>query len=181
MPAKPPDANLLFIWPGLQGPDNDGVLQPVLVWGPTTCVSKQTNPPPDYSTWWIAGFYVDDDCYVGRSMSVNVGDALDLDLALNQNVWTMTMTDINTGERTTHFYDLQGRPQNWAIFSVEPYGQYPIDPVYFGASTIKFAKPRKSGCTLFDIGQNNAITDVELSDDKLSCTFAGLVLRDANP
>jgi hypothetical protein len=63
VPAKPEPAGTIFLWPGLQ-PDRDGrnyfpigngVLQPVLTWGPSCAPGEK---PRTYSTWWISGQYV---------------------------------------------------------------------------------------------------------------------------
>lgn len=112
VPPKPPASGTLFLWPGIDpdganfDPINNGVLQPVLTWGPSCAPGTQ---PLDYSTWWISGQYVNTNgnvsgytgCDGGPIMSVNVCDTLNMDIALAGTVWTQTITDVQTNQTVT--------------------------------------------------------------------------------
>jgi hypothetical protein len=103
VPPAPPASGTLFLWPGLQPdgvnfePIDNGVLQPVLTWGPSCAPGKQ---PRTYSTWWISGQYVNTNgqvsgytgCAGGTFMSVNVCDTLDIDMVLSGTNWIQTIT-----------------------------------------------------------------------------------------
>jgi uncharacterized protein (TIGR03437 family) len=67
VPPAPPvptqQGAALFLWPGIDPtsnsanflPINNGVLQPVLSWGPSCAPTSQ---PPPFSSWWISAQYV---------------------------------------------------------------------------------------------------------------------------
>jgi hypothetical protein len=86
----------LFIWPGLQhrgGSDpariGNGVLQPVLTWGPS-CNPAAPRKGADYMGWWISAMYVNittgaagrGGCAGGEAMDVAVGDRLYIDFSV---------------------------------------------------------------------------------------------------
>jgi hypothetical protein len=89
VPPRPEPVGTLFLWPGLQPhsqgenflPIDNGVLQPVLTWGPSCAPGEK---PRAYSTWWISAQYVNTfgrhrgytDCQGGPIMRVKPGDTL---------------------------------------------------------------------------------------------------------
>jgi hypothetical protein len=159
VPAEPPATGTLFLWPGIQPdgknfyPINNGVLQPVLTWGPSCAPGTQ---PPAYSTWWVSAQYVNTvgndpgytGCQGGPIMSVAVGDALKMTLKLSKAVWTQNVTDVRTGQTVSFAIDMRNQQQNLMYFFIEGYGQYPVGAVDFTNTTIDFAMPFSGSCAL---------------------------------
>lgn len=147
----------LFLWPGIDPattsanflPIDNGVLQPVLSWGPSCAPVVQPKP---FSSWWISAQYVNTfgsaagftGCQSGPAMSVNPGDVLLIDMALDPStgVWSQTVTDANTGQTVSFSINLQGQGQNWVYFAIEQwYGATIKTPVVFSNTTITFKTP----------------------------------------
>ena len=162
----------LFLWPGLGPatnsanfmPINDGVLQPVLSWGPSCAPTSQPTP---FSSWWISAQYVNTfgsdpgytGCYSGSSMVVNPGDVLSIDMALDATtgVWTQTVTDANINQSVSFSFNMQGQGQNWAYFAMEEwYGATINTPVTFSNTTITFQSPDTAGWCSISQGATNA-------------------------
>jgi uncharacterized protein (TIGR03437 family) len=147
----------LFLWPGIDPstnsvnflPIDNGVLQPVLSWGPSCAPTSQPKP---FSSWWISAQYVNtfgsapgySGCQSGPSMLVSPGDVLLIDMALNAatGVWLQTIIDANTDQTVTFSINLQGQGQNWVFFAIEQwYGETITTPLVFSNSTITFLSP----------------------------------------
>jgi hypothetical protein len=147
----------LFLWPGLDPatssanflPINNGVLQPVLSWGPSCAPTPQPTP---FFSWWISAQYVNtfgsdpgySGCYSGNSMQVNPGDVLliNLSLAANSTVWTETVTDSNANQSVAFSIDMQGQGQNWAYWAMEFwYGATLPASLTFTNTTFTFQSP----------------------------------------
>jgi hypothetical protein len=188
VPPKPPASGTLFLWPGLQpnganfDPINNGVLQPVLTWGPACAPGTQ---PRAYSTWWISGQYVNTygnvpgytDCNGGPIMSVNVCDTLDMGFALSGTVWTQTVTDVQTGKAVTYSLDMMNQAQNLAYFVIEEYSSVPVSEVIFTNTTLTFGSPDAADCKLNMRGQNDYVSTPVASSDGLRCTIDQIILR----
>jgi hypothetical protein len=197
VPQEPPATGTLFLWPGLDPrtggtnymPINNGVLQPVLTWGPSCAPSEQ---PAAYSTWWISGQYVNTNgndsgytgCQSGDIMPVNVGDTLNIEMSLSGTTWTQTITDVQTAQSVNFAIDMQGQAQNIAYFQIEGYSQNPVSDVEFTNTTITFAKSQP-GCRVHYYGypkqmldRNDGITSPVISNGDLSCLIDRLVLHD---
>ena len=188
VPPEPPASGTLFLWPGLQPdganfePIDNGVLQPVLTWGPSCAPGKQ---PRSYSTWWISGQYVNTNgsdtsymgCKGGTIMSVAVGDTLDMDIALSGTVWTQTVTDEQTGQSVTYDIDLMNQAQNLAYFVIEEYSSAPVSDVVFTNTTITFDSPDAGDCKLTMRGQNDYVSVPVASSDGRSCFIEDIILR----
>ena len=188
VPPEPPPSGTLFLWPGLQPdganfqPIDNGVLQPVLTWGPSCAPGDQ---PRDYSTWWISGQYVNTNgsypgytgCLGGEIMSVDVGDTLTLEMAMAGTVWTQTVTDDQTGQKVTYSIDMLGQAQNIAYFIVEEYSSAPVSEVIFTDTTITFGTADAADCELTERGQTDYVSVPVPSDDGRTCSIANIILR----
>jgi hypothetical protein len=188
VPAEPPASGTLFLWPGLQpdganfDPINNGVLQPVLTWGPSCSPGKQ---PRAYSTWWISGQYVNTygnqpgytGCNGGPIMSVEVGDTLNIDMALAGTIWTQTVTDAQTGESVAYSIDMMAQAQNLAYFVIEEYSSAPVSEVIFTDNTITFGGSDSADCKLSRRGQTDFVSVPVASSDGRTCSIAEIILR----
>jgi len=183
VPAEPPPSGTLFLWPGLQPnganfePIDNGVLQPVLTWGPSCAPGKQ---PRAYSTWWISGQYVNTNgsdpgytgCEGGPIMSVDVGDTLNIDMVLAGTIWTQTVTDAETGQSVAYSIDMMNQAQTLAYFVIEEYSSAPLSAVIFSDTTIAFGSADSADCKLTMRGQNDFVSVPVASSDGLSCSIA---------
>jgi len=188
VPPQPPKTGTLFLWPGLQpnganfDPINNGVLQPVLTWGPSCSPGKQ---PASYSTWWISGQYVNTNgsepgytgCNGGNIMSVAVGDKLDMDISLSGTIWTQTVTDERSGMSVSYSIDMMKQAQNLAYFVVEEYSSAPVSEVIFTDTIITFGSADSGDCKLNMRGQNDYVSVPVASSDGLTCTIQEIILR----
>ncbi len=196
VPASPPPEGTLIIWPGLTpldtnsnptyDPIDDGILRPVLTWGPSCLPGTQPTP---YSTWYIAGEYhntIGTDpgftgCQGGAIMSVNVGDQLLETLTLGGTTWTERITDENTLRSVTFVIDMEGQTQNLLYFYIDGYGQEPVGAVTFSNTqfTMASAFPSAAACTPLTNGTfdpNDTSTAPTLSGDGLTCSIATITI-----
>ena len=188
VPPEPPKSGTLFLWPGLQpnganfDPINNGVLQPVLTWGPSCAPGKA---PASYSTWWISGQYVNTNgsqtgytgCNGGTIMSVAVGDKLDMDISLSGTIWTQTVTDERTSMSVAYSIDMMNQAQNLAYFVIEEYSSAPVSEVIFTDTIITFGSADAADCKLSMRGQNDYVSVPVASSDGLTCTIQEIILR----
>jgi hypothetical protein len=188
VPPKPPASGTLFLWPGIQPnganfqPIDNGVLQPVLTWGPACAPGRQ---PRAYSTWWISGQYVNTngdlpgytDCNGGPIMSVDVCDTLDIDIALSGSIWTQTVTDEQTNETVTYDIDMLDQSQNIVYFVIEEYSSTPVSEVIFTDTTIAFDSPDAADCRVYMRGQADYVSTPAASSDGLQCSIQQIILR----
>jgi len=188
VPLTPPASGTLFLWPGLQPnganflPIDNGVLQPVLTWGPSCAPGQQ---PRSYSTWWISGQYVNTfgkeagytGCKGGAIMSVAVGDLLAIDMVLAGTVWTQTITDSRTGQSVAYSIDMMNQAQNLAYFVIEEYSSAPVSTVVFDDTTITYDKADAADCKLTMRGQSDYVSAPVASSDGKTCTIAKMILR----
>jgi PKD repeat protein len=190
VPAKPPAVGTLFLWPGIQpnpnspsyNPIGNGVLQPVLTWGPSCAPAAQ---PTEYSTWWISGQYVNstnpayasDECSSGPAISVNVGDSLLINMTLSGTVWTQTITDMQTAQSTSFNYNLEGQQQGYLYFIIEEDSSAPITPVQFNNTTFTFSNSTGASCFPLTIGVNDTISAPQLKNNGTQCFVPSITLR----
>ncbi|HXX67816.1 MAG TPA: hypothetical protein VEK07_11570 [Polyangiaceae bacterium] len=196
VPTEPPPMGTLFLWPGLQpnpgGANfatlNNGVLQPVLTWGPT-CAPNSPGTDP-FASWWISAQYVNTfitdasanfaaytGCHGGPGMDVAVGDNLDITMALSGMNWVQTVTDARSGTSVSYTIDMLGQAQNLAEFVIEPHGQEPVSDVIFTSTTITFASSQPSACQPQVRGTNDYFSAPQASSDGLHCCIAKVILR----
>jgi hypothetical protein len=190
VPKKPTKMGTLFIWPGLQwlgGVDparlGNGILQPVLTWG-GSCNPMQ---PKDYTSWWIAGMYVNvstsaagpTGCAGGAAMSVQPAELLDIDMSLGGTSWKQTITDEQTSMAVDFSIDLKGQAQDWATFAIEiPQGESTLPPedVIFTDTVLTFGSPATT-CQPNQRGPNDYFSAPQASADGLRCCIAKITLR----
>lgn len=190
-PKVPTSRGTLFIWPGLQhnggsdpGRVGNGVLQPVLTWGPS-CNPKAPGKGSDYMGWWISGMYVNistsaagpGGCAGGEAMDVAVGDRLSIDFASKGNEWTQTVLNLANMKKVAFTIDLKGQDQNWVIWDIEtPTSSRPVEDTFFENSVLTFTSPQTS-C------QPNSAPEVDyfsapiLSADGMNCCIEKLTLK----
>jgi hypothetical protein len=192
VPTSPGAA--LFLWPGMDPatnsanflPINNGVLQPVLSWGPSCAPTPQPTP---FSSWWISAQYVNtfgsdagySGCYSGNSMLVSPGDVLliNISLAANSSVWTETVTDANTNQSVAFGIDMQGQGQNWAYWAMEFwYGATLNTPLTFTNTTITFQSPDSANWCSASQGANSAYvyTPPTPQNSSTQCFISSVVL-----
>lgn len=188
VPKTPAQRSTLFIWPGLQhsggadpGRIRNGVLQPVLTWGPSCSRTASNN----YMNWSIAGMYVNisssaagpTGCASGAGMEAVPGERLDVDFNLSGTAWTQTITNRTTMKRVDFTIDLQGQDQNWAIWDIEtPATSRPAEDTIFEKSVITMALPVTS-CQPSIAAKVDYFSAPILSTDGLHCCFETVILK----
>lgn len=190
VPSQPPASGTLFLWPGLQPlpggtnyqPIDNGVLQPVLTWGPTCAPNSPSSP---YADWWVSAQYVNTvgqatgftGCQGGEGMTVPVGDTLLMTFTLNGTVWNQTVTSQTTGASVSYDIDLQGQSQHRAEFLIEGYSSTPNGSVQFGPSVITFSNPSAPSCHVLSQGSGDVVAVPVSSPDGRSCCIASVTLN----
>ncbi len=187
--AEPADTNwTLFLWPGLQPrlddanywPIGNGVLQPVLTWGPSCAPGEQPK-----RSWWISAQYVNtlgnymgyQGCYGGPIISVNPKDTLLVNMSLIRSIWTQTILNPRTKQSTSFHASLADQAQGIARFEIEPYGDAISPEVVFLETTIRFARPHLENCRLGDQGPDDVVTAAVIVDDGQSCYIEKITLK----
>jgi hypothetical protein len=177
----------VFLWPGLQpNPDfanflpiGNGILQPVLTWGPSCAPAKQLGG------WWVSPQYVNTDghfmgyqgCFTGSVIGVNPKDQLLISMSLDRGVWAQTIKNVMTGERSEFYVDLKGQAQAYAVFQIEVWDGARGPDVTFLRTTIGFARPDSGNCQLADKGPDDVVSPPVLADDNQSCSVATIALK----
>ncbi len=189
VPVKPSaNTGTLFLWPGLQpgganyDPIDNGVLQPVLTWGPTCAPNAPKNA---YASWWISAQYVNTfgsdsgytGCLGGDGMNVNVGDALVMVMKLDGTIWHQTVTDSATQKAVSYDIDMQGQAQNYAEFDIEIYTENPAADVIFTSTEIVLQDSQPTFCQPTVRGTNDFFTNPRMSADGKTCDIDRIVLR----
>jgi hypothetical protein len=189
VPEQPPASGTLFLWPGLQplpggrnyDPINNGVLQPVLTWGP----SCAPHSPTGHTSWWISSQYVNTfgsnpgftGCKGGDAMNVAVGDDLLLEMTVVNRIWTQTATDL-TNQRSVSFdFDLQNQAQGIAELVIETSPQKPVGDVVFKSTVITFASPEAAACRPNHRGPADTFTTPRVSKDGRRCCIDRITLH----
>jgi hypothetical protein len=191
VPPKPPAQGTLFLWPGLQPggqgknflPIHNGVLQPVLTWGPTCAPFA---PKASYAQWWISPQYVNTfgqepgytGCQGAQGMNALEGDSLLLDIQLQEgNLWQQTVTNSSSGEVAKYTIDLRGQEQNRAIFMIEGYQSWPVSDVVFRQTVLTLSSASRDLCRPVVRGPADTMGAVRLSPDGRRCCIDEIVLR----
>jgi uncharacterized protein (TIGR03437 family) len=199
VPPKPPAPTIpgaaLYLWPGLDPatsslhflPINNGVLQPVLSWGPSCAPTSQPKP---FSSWWISAQYVNTigkdpgymGCFSGSSILVNPGDVLLIEMTLDAKTraWNQVVTDSTTSQSVTFNIDLKRQGQNYAYFAIEAwYGAVITTPVIFSNTTITFQSPDTDGWCSTSRGEENGYVMTPPTPRKSGrqCFIASIVLN----
>ena len=153
-----------------------------LTWGRSCAPGAQ---PKAYSTWWISAQYVNTfgkqagytGCSGGPVMSVNVGDALDIDMQLMGTVWNQVVTDMETGRSVSFTKDMMGQAQNSAYFDVEEYSSAPVSEIVFTNTLLAFGSPEQNDCQLSMRGLNDFVSLPFPLADGLRCFVPEIILR----
>jgi hypothetical protein len=193
VPKTPTQKQTLFIWPALQcrgaadpARVQNGILQPVLTWGPS-CNPKLPSAEQYNEKWWIAGMYVNvssrvagpSGCTGGDFMLPEVSDLLDIEITLKGMTWTQTVVNQRNNEKVDFSIDLMGQVQNWATWAVEvPSGSSvaPAEDTVYLKSVLTFNKPVTS-CQPDQAGKNDYFSAPILSPDGLHCCYDEIVMR----
>jgi hypothetical protein len=184
VPKPPTQRQTLFIWPGLQSRDGaadpnrvgNGVLQPVLTWGPS-CAPEA--PPDPYAGWWIAGMYVKFGCEGGDYLTTELGDLLEIDMFLKDEKWETTIRNVMQDKTVDFTMDLQGQVQNEVMWLTEvPDGSSirPVDDVIWTQNVLTFKEPEET-CQPNRIGSNDYFSAPTLSPDGLHCCWDKIIMR----
>jgi len=191
VPPKPPASGTLFLWPGLQPlpggahylPIDNGVLQPVLTWGPTCAPHAPSSSP--YADWWVSAQYVNTvgqangftGCQGGPGMTAPVGDTLTMTMTAKGTIWTQSVTSLTTGASVSFDFDLQGQSQNRALFLIEAYSSEPTGPVQFGETVVTFTSPAPSSCHVLQRGMTDVVSTPVASVDGTRCCIPSITLK----
>jgi hypothetical protein len=188
-PALPiASSGTLFVSPGLQPggqnyqPIGNGVLEPVLSWGPS-CAPNSPGPP--FNAWWMSGQYVNTygnyagytGCHGGDGVSVQAGDPLSIHLSLSGTVWSQAIENLRDGTRVSFDWDMLGQSQNIVHFWLDPASAEPVEDAVFTSTTITFAQPEPEACQPVVRGRNDFFTNPHASADGTECSIDRLVLR----
>lgn len=189
VPKTPAQRSTLFIWPGLQhrgGSDpariGNGVLQPVLTWGPS-CIPEQPRDP--YASWWISGMYVNistgaagpTGCAGGDPLQPAVGDRLYIEFAVSGTAWTQTITNLSDMKTVDFTHDLKGQDQNLAIWDIEvPTSARPAEDTIFEKSVLTFSDPITS-CQPTTAAEVDYFSAPVRSPDGKSCCYDKIILK----
>jgi hypothetical protein len=185
VPKPPAQKQTLFIWPGLQSRDGaadpgrigNGVLQPVLTWGPS-CNPKAPPNPYDMG-WWIAGMYVKTGCQGGDYLTTQLGDLLEIDMFLQDNKWVQTIRNVRMDKTVDFTVDLKGQVQNEAMWLIEvPDGSTvkPSDDTIWTQNVLTFSQPVTS-CQPRAVGPADYFSAPILSKDGLHCCWDKMILK----
>jgi hypothetical protein len=191
VPKKPPPGGTVFLWPGLQplpngmnyNPVGNGVLQPVLTWGPSCAPGARTS-----SDWFISPLYVNisardrsfQGCKGGPVLSVQEGEQVRLDMDLSGANWVQKVTDLKTLKTSDYSIDLKGQQQGRAFFVIElPGSAKPTEDVIFTNSVLTMAKPAPQACEPLTRGMRDAAAKARVSADGRHCCIDRIVLRAA--
>ncbi|KAJ3076345.1 Vam6/Vps39-like protein [Podochytrium sp. JEL0797] len=195
VPAQTSGTETYFIWPGLQPgtttvsqnflPINNGVLQPVLTFGPTCAPGKTAQQAANpYYGWAISGQYVNTfgsapgyvGCLGGSFMAVQPGDQLVMTIQLQPGTttWYQKVTDSTSGNSVDFSIDMKGQTQTRALFAIELYGQ--ATP-YFGVviqNVVMVVQEKDPGfCSGPFVGQTSTTcAGVVLSADGKTCSIS---------
>ncbi|HKP60944.1 MAG TPA: hypothetical protein VJV78_29645, partial [Polyangiales bacterium] len=191
VPKVPTTKGTLFIWPGLQhsggadpGRVGNGVLQPVLTWGPS-CNPKAPRKGSDYMGWWISAMYVNistsaagpGGCAGGDAMDVGVGERLYIDFAVKGMAWTQSVVNLANMKKVDFTIDLKGQDQNWAIWDIEtPTSSRPAEDTLFEKSVLTFTSPVTS-CQPTSAPEVDYFSAPILSTDGLHCCIEKMILK----
>jgi hypothetical protein len=196
VPTKPPASGTLFLWPGIQPdgpgsmdlPINNGVLQPVLTWGPTCAPNAPSGSP--YASWWISAQYVNTNlamtspefamyggCHGGPGMDAAVGDSLKISMTLSGENWTQTVTDAQSGQSVSYAIDMMNQVQDIGEFVIEGDSQEPVSDVIFMSTTLTFASSQPAACQPQFRGTNDYFSAPQASTDGLHCCIQKIILR----
>jgi hypothetical protein len=189
VPALPTaSSGTLFVSPGVQPggqnyePIDNGVLEPVLTWGPSCAPSS---PGPSFTSWWIAGQYVNTygsyagytGCHSGDGMAVQVGGPLSIHLSLDGTVWRQSVENLRDGTAVTFDLDMLDQFQNYLHFWLDPASADPVEDAIFTSTLVTFAEPEAAACQPTVRGNRDFFSNPHASADGTECSIERIVLR----
>ena len=192
VPDQPPEGGTVFLWPGIQPlpsgvnyqPIGNGVLQPVLTWGP----SCAPGAPSGHSSWWISPVYVNVSardtsyrgCKGGKVIEVTPDNLLEMAIRLDAGKWVQDVLDLKTMKATEFAIDLKGQAQGRAFFVIElPSNAKPTEDVIFKRSVLTMAMPEPSACEPILRGMGDFASKARVSADGKHCCIDHITLRAA--
>jgi hypothetical protein len=190
VPEEPPPSGTVFLWPGIQPlpssanytPIRNGVLQPVLTWGPS-CVPGALS---GHDTWWISPVYVnisstDYDyrgCLGGPVISTEPDALLDIDMWLDGTDWIQTVEDLSSSDTTEFTLDLKGQGQARVLFVIElPGAAKPTEDLVFTNTIFSMEMSDPSACDILWRGATDYASEARVSADGKHCCIDRIVLR----
>jgi hypothetical protein len=191
----PPRRGTIFLWPGLDPggsnyyPIDNGVLQPVLTWGPSCAPGYPNTLETVYNSWLISGQYVNTfghepgyiGCLGGGILKVNRGDRLLVTLTLYDTTWVQAINDLTTNQAVSYSLDMRNQSQNFAYFAIETYdGAQFGEDFEFRDTEITFSEANQLNCEVVMQGFLDTFTRPTFSDDGLTCTIKSIILRESN-
>jgi hypothetical protein len=191
VPSEPAKQGTLFLWPGVQPdtgavnymPISNGVLQPVLTWGPSCAPDA---PSETYASWWISGQYVNTygdeigykGCLGGAVMPVNVGDQLVMNMTLDGTTWTQTILDLQTLQSVSYAIDMKGQEQDIADFDIEDYSAIVPGDIVFTNTVLTFSGGVfPSNCSARIGNTGNSASAPVIIDNGKQCRIDKIVLK----
>jgi hypothetical protein len=191
VPEEPPPGGTVFLWPGLQPlpsgmnyqPIGNGVLQPVLTWGPSCAPGAQKS-----GEWWISPLYVNisardrsyQGCKGGGVVATQPGSSIRLDMDLVGANWVQKVTDMKSQKTSEYSIDLKGQQQGRAFFVIElPGSAKPTEDIVFTHSVLTMAKPAPGACEPLTKGMRDYASKARVSADGRHCCIDRVVLRAA--
>jgi hypothetical protein len=192
VPEEPPPEGTVFLWPGIQPlpsgknfqPIGNGVLQPVLTWGPSCAPGN----PGGHKTWWISPVYVNVSsrdsnyrgCHGGPVIEVEPTHLLDLHIYLDAPDWVQKAVDLDSMKATEYAHDMKGQAQARAFFVIElPGNAKPTEDVIFTKSVLTMAEPEPSACEPIARGMRDFASKARVSSDGKTCCIDRIALRAA--
>lgn len=192
VPEEPPPSGTVFLWPGIQPlsagknfqPIGNGVLQPVLTWGPSCAPGN----PGGHETWWISPVYVNvtsrdsayRGCHGGPVIKVEPEHLLDLHIYLDAPNWVQKVVDLDSMKTTEYAHDMKGQAQARAFFVIElPDNAKPTEDIIFTKSVLTMAKSEPSACEPIARGMRDFASKARISADGKTCCIDRIALRAA--
>jgi hypothetical protein len=163
-------------------PIGNGVLQPVLTWGP----SCAPDAPSGHSSWWISPVYVNvtsydrnyRGCRGGPVIEVEPTDLLDMAIYLAPPQWLQEVAPQDSFETTDFALDMMGQAQARAFFVIElPDSAKPTEDIIFTRTVLTMAMPEPGACEPVARGMTDFASRARVSADGKQCCIDRVVLR----
>jgi hypothetical protein len=190
VPEEPPPTGTIFLWPGLQPlpdsanylPAGNGVLQPVLTWGP----SCAPGAPSGHPYWWTSPVYVnvssrDSDyrgCKGGPVIPVDPMHLLDVQIYVEDSSVVQEVFDRDTFKMTEFKIDMNDQAQARAFFVIElPGSAKPTEDIVFTETVLSMETSEPDACEPLTRGMTDFASKARVSADGKHCCIDRIVLR----
>ena len=175
-PGYPGDGGTYYLWPGLQGTNNNGVLQNVLEPGTST------------NQWTVdSGYCCQNGIPFGGSIATQSGGEVYFNNFRNSDgTWTSQLSYPGDAPSTDNTFQLQGFEFNLAVFAIELYSaSWNFGRFAFSDVTITWLGTDTSGCTTDNVKNYNggdytyAVTGASSSveNGEVVCKFESIVFE----